>query len=60
MKFTYRSKGTVDDWTTEVVEADSKEDAIKKLDEIYGIKRDKNGKQTNADMIKVEITKSEK
>lgn len=60
MKFTYRSKGTVDDWTTETIEAESKEDAQKKLDEIYGVIRDKNGKQTNADMLKVEIINPKK
>lgn len=58
MKFTYRSKGTTDEWATDVVEADTKEDAIKKLDKIYDVQRDKNGKQTNADVIKVEIIKS--
>lgn len=53
MLFTYKSKGTADDWTDDQVEADSREDAIKKLDQIYGIKRDDKGKQTNADMIQV-------
>lgn len=58
MKFTYRSKGTADDWTNDTIEAETKAEAIKKLDEIYGISRDKKGKQTNADMVKVEIIKS--
>lgn len=53
MLFTYKSKGTADDWTDDTIEADSREDAIKALDQIYGIKRDENGSQTNADMIQV-------
>lgn len=55
MKFTYRSKGSVDDWTDDVIEAKDKQEAQNKLDEIYGIQRDDNGVQTNSDMIKVEI-----
>lgn len=47
MIFTYRSKGSADDWTEETIEAENKVDALKKLDAIYGIKRDKNGKQLN-------------
>jgi len=55
MKFTYRSKGTADDWTNDTIEADTEAQAIEKLDEIYGITRDDQGLQTNADMIQVEI-----
>lgn len=55
MMFTYRSKGTNDDWTTDSVEADSKADALRKLDEIYGVIRDENGNPANSDMIKVEL-----
>ena len=55
MIFTYKSKGSADDWTEETIEADNKEDAQKKLDVIYGIERDEKGIQTNSDMIQVEI-----
>lgn len=55
MKFTYRSKGSVDDWTDDVIEAKDKQEAQNKLDEIYGIQRDDSGVQTNSDMINVEI-----
>lgn len=55
MKFIYRSKGSADDWTEDVIVADNKKEAIKKLDEIYGVIRDKQGIQTNSKMIQVEI-----
>lgn len=55
MKFTYRSKGTADDWTSDTIDADNEQEAIQKLDEIYGIIRDDQGLQTNEDMIQVEI-----
>jgi hypothetical protein len=55
MKFTYRSKGTADEWTEESVEADSREEAQNKLDEIYGITRDEQGNQTNANVVQVEL-----
>lgn len=54
-KFLYKSKGTADDWTEDVIEAESQEDAQKKLDEIFGVKRDKNGKQTNAKWIQIQL-----
>lgn len=55
MKFTYKSKGSADDWTTDAIEAEDQSDALQKLDTIYGIARDTAGTQTNADMIQVEI-----
>lgn len=55
MKFTYRSKGTSDDWTEDTIEAQDKVQAQSKLDEIYGITRGKDGKQTNGDIVRVEI-----
>ena len=61
MKFTYESKGTIDDWSTDKIEAEDQEAAQLKLDEIYGIERDpKTGKQTNSDMVKVRIISPEK
>lgn len=53
--FKYRSKGSVGDWSTNEIEAASKEEAQAKLDETYGIQRDAEGKQTNGDMITVEF-----
>ena len=55
MIFTYRSKGTNDDWTTDIIEAANQEEAWQKLDTIYGLVRDENGVQVDADMIQVEI-----
>lgn len=55
MLFTYRSKGSADDWSTETVEAETVEDAQNKLDQIYGITRDKDGVQTNMHAVQVEI-----
>lgn len=55
MIFTYKSKGSADDWTNDTIEADNKAEAISKLDTIYGIKRNESGEQTNSDMIQVEI-----
>lgn len=60
MKFTYKSKGNADDWTNDTVEAETKKEAQEKLDKIYGITRDKNGKQTNKDIVQVVIIKSDK
>lgn len=57
MLFTYKSKGTADDWTNDTIEAEDENDAIAKLDKIYGIQRDKDGNQTNGDMIEVELVK---
>ena len=55
MIFQYRSKGSADDWTEDTIEAEDKAEAIKKLDTIYAVERDKNGKQTNGDMVQVEL-----
>lgn len=56
-KFKYRSRGTNNaDWQLGEIEADSKEDAIKKLDEIFGIKRDSNGKPL-LHLVTVELVK---
>lgn len=57
MIFKYRSKGTVDNWTTETIEAKDEKDAIAQLDSLYGVIRDKNGKQTNSHLVKVELIK---
>lgn len=56
-QFIYKSKGTADDWTEDKIEASDKQDAIKKLDQIFGITRDSNGKQTNPEYVQVEIVK---
>lgn len=53
--FTYRSKGSADDWTDDTIEAKDRVEAIEKLDTIYGIKRNSDGNQTNTDMIQVEL-----
>ena len=55
MIFRYKSKGSVDDFTEDTIEAENKEDAQKKLDVIYGIERDEDGEQTNSDVIQVVI-----
>lgn len=38
----YRSKGIADDWTEDTIEAESKEEALQKLHEIYGVEAIKN------------------
>lgn len=58
MIFTYRSKGTADDWTNEAIEAVDIDEAQRKLDSIYGIRRDNAGNQTNEEVVKVEIISS--
>lgn len=55
MRFTYISKGSADDWTTDTIEAADIGEALDKLDAIYGIERNDNGDQINADMIQVEL-----
>lgn len=55
MKFRYKSKGSVDDWTEDTIEAESKADAQEKLDVLHNIHRDKKGNQTNSAMIQVVI-----
>lgn len=56
MKVTVKSKGmNNDDWAVHEVEVSSKENAQAEIDAMFAVKRDKNGKQTNADMIQVEI-----
>ncbi len=57
MKIRVRSKGTNDDWTEDTIVVESKETAQAEIDKIFAIQRDKDGNQTNADMIKVEILK---
>lgn len=56
--FKYKAWGNLDDpkkAIVQTIEADDKEDAIKKLDFNYGVERDKSGKQTNGDKITVEL-----
>lgn len=54
--FNYRSRGTANTtWQEGTIEAESKQDAQDKLDEIFGIQRDESGEQTNSDLIKVEV-----
>lgn len=58
MIFKYRSKGAAnDDWAPGEIEAEDKAAAQVKLDEIYGVQRDNNGKQLekNKKMVEVEI-----
>lgn len=55
MVFTYKSKGSADDWTEDTIEAANEAEAISKLDQIYGIKRDDEGNQTNAHIVQVEL-----
>lgn len=57
-KFIYRCKGSANDsWDEGMeIEADTKAAAQSELDKIYGVERDKDGKQTNKKMIQVEIT----
>jgi len=56
MIFKYRAKGSADDWVEYTIEAADKDEAQKKLDDIYGIERDKNGVQLNdKKYIQVEI-----
>lgn len=54
-QFFYKSKGSADDFTPDVIEASSIQEAQAKLDTIYGITRDDKGKQTNGEMICVEF-----
>lgn len=58
MKFQYESKGSADDWTKDTIEAENAEEAQSKLDTIYGITRDKSGKQTNSEVVQVRIIES--
>lgn len=53
--FEYRSKGSADDWTTDTIEAEDKDDAQKKLDVVYGVTRDKTGNQTNTESVQIEL-----
>ena len=58
--FKYRSRGTNnEDWQLGTIEAESKEDAIKKLDDIFGISRDSSGRQITKNVI-VELIKEDK
>lgn len=55
-KFYYKSQGSVSEHPSAgVIEADSEGAALKTLDQTYSIKRDKGGRQTNADLITVEL-----
>lgn len=56
----YKHKGSADEFTPGIVEADSPEAAVKKLDEVYGVERDDAGQPTNTKFISVVmITKDE-
>lgn len=56
MIFTIQAKGTTDaEWTVHEVAADNLKDAQAQADTIYGVVRDKDGKQTNAALIKVKV-----
>lgn len=56
IEFKYRCKGNMDtDWNERTIEADDQADAIRKLDEIYGVQRDENGNATNTGAIQVEL-----
>lgn len=56
-KFIYKCKGSANDGWDEglEIEAESKADAQTQLDKIYGVERDKSGKQTNKDTVQVVI-----
>lgn len=57
MKFTIKAKGTTDEtWSEHEVEAESLKDAQDQADTIYGVLRDKSGKQTNEKTITVKVT----
>lgn len=54
--FYFKCKGTADDrYTAGIMEAESKEAAQKRLDDLYNVKRNAAGKQTNTDVIEVEL-----
>ncbi len=56
MKVTVKTKGTNnDDWTEHEIDVESLNTAQAEADAIFGVKRNKKGEQTNADMIQVEI-----
>lgn len=55
MKFRYKSKGSADDWTEDVIEAENEADAQEKLDKLHNVFRDEDGNQTNSEMIQVVI-----
>jgi len=59
MIFTYKSKGSADDWTNDTIEAKDEKDAQAQLDIIYGITRDEDGKQTNPHVVQVVILEGE-
>lgn len=57
MIFTIKAKGTTDEtWSEHEIEAESLKDAQAQADAIYGVTRDKNGKQTNEKTITVKVT----
>lgn len=54
--FKYHSKGNSDkDWNPGTIEAADKKEALQKLDELFGVERDEKGKQTNSDLVEVEL-----
>ena len=59
--FTFRSKGSADDWTTDTIEAETRKEASAKLDAIFGIVRDENGVRVSPDLslLQVELLDSE-
>ncbi len=59
MIFIYKSKGSADDWSEDKIEADSIEDAIRKLEKMYNVERDEDGAQTNSKYIQVEVLRED-
>jgi hypothetical protein len=56
--FKYQSRGSAnDEWNKDTITAESEAEALTKLDEIYGIERDEDGKQTNPDAVQVQLIK---